>query len=87
VSRTLIDLTEVSPDNHLRRAVDEADRADWLNLRDIDEQAKTAHGRHGLPRLTRLLGRHRPTGFTRSDLERRFLALAAAVGLPPPRAL
>lgn len=36
VSRTLIDLTEVSPDNHLRRAVDEADRLGWLNLRDLD---------------------------------------------------
>lgn len=84
VSRTLIDLTEVSPDNHLRRAVDEAGRAGRLDLRDIDEQAKTAHGRHGLPRLTALLDRHRPTGFTRSDLERRFLSLAAAVGLPPP---
>lgn len=84
VSRTLIDLADTAPDNHLARAVDEADRLGWLNLRDLDRQAETAHGRHGLPRLQRLLRRHRPTGFSRSDLERRFLALTAAAGLPPP---
>ncbi|MCP9488286.1 MAG: endonuclease domain-containing protein [Solirubrobacteraceae bacterium MAG38_C4-C5] len=84
VSRTLIDLTECSPDNHLRRAVDEADRLGWLNLRDLDARMTEATGRHGLPRLQRLLQRHRPTGFSRSDLERRFLSLTAAVGLPTP---
>ena len=84
VSRTLIDLAEVAPDNHLRRAVDEADRLGWLNLRDLDQQADGAHGRHGLPRLQRLMRRHRPSGFSRSDLERRFLTLAAAAGLSRP---
>jgi hypothetical protein len=79
VSRTLIDLTECSPDNHLRRAVDEADRLGWLNLRDLDARMAEATGRHGLPRLQRLLRRHRPTGFSRSDLERRFLSLTASL--------
>ncbi|HEV2752596.1 MAG TPA: DUF559 domain-containing protein, partial [Solirubrobacteraceae bacterium] len=75
---------EVAPDNVLRRAVDEPDRLGWLNLRDLDQQADGAHGRHGLPRLQRLVRRHRPSAFSRSDLERRFLALTAAAGLSPP---
>lgn len=86
VSRTLVDLAECSPDNHLRRAVDEADRAGCLSLRDLDARIAEVTGRHGLPRLQRLLDRHRPTGLTRSDLERRFLSFTAAVGLPPPLA-
>ena len=84
VSRTLIDLADVAPDNHLYRAVDEADRRGLLNLRDLAEQARGAHGHHGLPRLRKLLDRHRPTGFSRSHLERRFLSLTDAVGLPRP---
>jgi hypothetical protein len=84
VSRTLIDLTEVSPDNHLARAFDEADRLGRLNLYDLDARMHESAGRHGLPRLRRLLDRHRPTGFSRSDLERLFLSLTAAVRLPPP---
>ncbi len=60
VSRTLIDLTECSPDNHLRRAVDEADRLGWLNLRDLDARMAEATGRHGLPRLQRLLAKAPP---------------------------
>ncbi len=84
VSRTLIDLADVAPDNHLRRAVDEADRLGWLNLRDLHEHAAKAHGRHGLPRIHALLNRHRPTGLTRSDLERRFLSVTDAVSLPRP---
>ena len=84
VSRTLIDLAEMAPDSHLRRAIDEADRLGWLNLRDLEEHAAKAHGRHGLPRIHALVDRHRPTGFSRSDLERRFLCLTDAVGLPRP---
>ena len=84
VSRTLVDLADVAPDNHLCRAVEEADRLGWLDLRDLDARMRELNGRHGLPKLQRLLERHRPTGFSRSDLERRFLSLIAAVGLPPP---
>ncbi|HEV2820215.1 MAG TPA: type IV toxin-antitoxin system AbiEi family antitoxin domain-containing protein [Solirubrobacteraceae bacterium] len=84
VSRTLVDLADVAPDNHLRRAVDEADRLGRLDLSGLDACIAEANGRHGLPRLQRLLKGHRPTGFSRSDLERRFLSLAAAVGLPRP---
>lgn len=84
VSRTLIDLSDVAPVNHVARAVDEADRTGRLNLDDLAQQAASAHGRHGFPRLQAILARHRPSGFSRSDLERRFLALTAVAGLPPP---
>jgi hypothetical protein len=84
VTRTLIDLPEVAPANHLARAVDEADRTKRLDLDDLDHQAASLLGRHGAPRLTTLLRRHRPTGFSRSDLERRFLSLTDAVGLSRP---
>ncbi len=84
VDRTLLDLAEVAPARHLRRAVDEADRRGRLDRRELARLITRANGRHGLAGLRAILDRSGPPALTRSDLEERFLSLVGAVGLPPP---
>lgn len=83
VSRTLLDLAEVTPAHHLRRAVDEADRRGRLDRRELERLITRANGRHGLAGLRAILDRSGPPSLTRSHLEERFLSLVDAVGLPP----
>lgn len=85
VARTLLDLADVAPLHHLRRAVDEARRTGWLNRRELDQVVQTeAPGRRGAKDLQRLLDSDRRTALTRSDLEERFLSLVEQLGLPSP---
>lgn len=81
---TLVDLAATLPSDELEAAVNAADK---LDLVDPDELRRSLDGmspRRGVARLRRTLDRRTFT-LTDSALERRFLPLARAAGLPPPR--
>lgn len=85
VARTLLDLADVVPAHHLRRAADEARRTGWLNRMHLEELLRDhGHGRHGARKLQALLARDRPPALTRSDLEELFLAIVEQHDLPRP---
>jgi len=78
---TLIDVAACVSSSHLERAVNEADRLDLIDPEALRVAIDPLSRRPGLAHLRTLLDRHT---FTDSGLERRFLALARAAGLPAP---
>jgi hypothetical protein len=79
VSRTLTDLADVVSARTLKQLLEQAE------ILRLDATPQPIPGRRGAGRLTRVLNEHGPhVSFTRSDLERRFLALIDAARLPPP---
>jgi very-short-patch-repair endonuclease len=83
VPRTLLDFAATDP-HFLRQALDNAQRLGLLDLIAIEELTSRSKGFRGVKRLRAALEIHRPTVFTRSGLERRFLQLAQRTGLPRP---
>lgn len=88
VARTLVDLAGVVSVAQLRRALAEAERQHRFDLRAIEDAMARTAGRKGAghARLHAALAGLEAVGerVTRSRLERRFLALLAAHGLPRP---
>jgi predicted transcriptional regulator of viral defense system len=90
VARTLVDLAQVVPRDHLAKALREAEHlriADVCEIEDAMRRTRTRTG-PGHATLRAVLAEHRLHGtqLTRSVLEDRFLALVDARGLPRPRA-
>ena len=83
-ARTLVDLAAVLPANQLEAAVNEADKHDLLDPDSLRASLDGLPRGPGIAGLRRLLDR-RTYLLTDSELERRFLPLARAVGLPPPQ--
>jgi very-short-patch-repair endonuclease len=83
VPRTLLDFAAVDP-HYLGQALDNAQRLGLLDLIAVDELISRSAGFRGVARLRSALEIHRPTPFTRSGLERRFLAMVRRAGLPQP---
>ncbi len=83
VPRTLLDFAAVDP-WYLGQALDNGRRLGLLDLIDIDALMKRSRGFRGVARLREALILHRPTAFTRSGVERRFLDLVGRAGLPIP---
>jgi len=83
IPRTLLDFAAVDR-HYLGQALDNAHRLGLLDLIAIDELISRSKGFRGVARLQTALAIHRPTAFTRSGLERRFLELVRRTGLPPP---
>jgi putative AbiEi antitoxin of type IV toxin-antitoxin system len=83
IPRTLLDFAAADP-HYLGPALDNARRLGLLDLIAIDELISRSRGFRGVARLRTALEIHRPIAFTRSGLERRFLALVRRAGLPPP---
>jgi hypothetical protein len=86
VPRTLLDLAgrrrRSLPIDRLLHRTAELELLDW---REVEELLARTMGHPGLPRLRVAMRVHRPrVRVTRSDLERRFLALTEAAGPPPP---
>jgi hypothetical protein len=85
LARTLLDLAGVVPPSRLARAIDAAERLRLFDLRAVDELCERSRGRRGLRALNEAIRRHRPTApLTRSELERRFVALCDQAGIPRP---
>jgi very-short-patch-repair endonuclease len=83
VERTLADLADVVPQARLHRA---AQQAEFLRLRvgPAGDPWSHANGRRGAPSLRTLPLLRARAGMTRSELERRMLALGRRAGLPEP---
>jgi hypothetical protein len=85
VARTLLDLAEAVSPTQLRRAFEEADRLELIDMRAIEQLLDRSRGRRGLKPLAALLATHRgPAPPIRSELERLFLDLCHRADLPPP---
>jgi hypothetical protein len=64
------------------------ERSEGLELFDlgaVEELLDRTVGHHGHGRLRKAIALYKPTSFTRSELERRFLELCLEAGLPQPR--
>jgi very-short-patch-repair endonuclease len=82
--QTLIDLAPRLERGQMERAINEADRLGLVRTDDLRAALDSHVGEPGVGRLREILDR-RTFRYTRSELERVFLPLARAAGLPKPR--
>ena len=86
VARTLLDLAEVVPAEHLRRAYEAAERHGLLDMHAVHELIARSNGRRGLSALRALFDYDPAIAVeSKSDLESRFLDLVRDAGLPLPQ--
>lgn len=83
IACTLVDLSLCLPQDHLERAINDADRLDLIDPEELRGALEAFAGRKGVAKLRTLLDRRTFT-LTDSQLERRFKPIARAAGLPPP---
>jgi very-short-patch-repair endonuclease len=83
IPRTLLDFAAVDP-KFLSAAIERAYRRDLLDLNAIDRLLIRSHGFRGVARLREAMEIYRIEAFTRSRLERRFLALVRRAELRQP---
>lgn len=83
--RTLIDLAASVRFDWLERMVERSEELGLFDLRAVEDVLDRNAGHHGHARLRRAIALYKPTSFTRSGLEKRFLELVLAAGLPQPR--
>ena len=83
-ARTLADLSGRLHETQLEAAINEADRLDLIDPERLREALEQMRGQHGVGALARVLDR-RVFRLTDSELERRFLQLVRAAGLPTPQ--
>jgi len=85
LARTLLDYAGVEPEWKLRKAVSEAEVLRLLDPRAVRSVLRRGRRRRGVARLRLVVDTlHPQTGRTRSELERRFLALCERADLPEP---
>jgi hypothetical protein len=85
VARTLLDLAGMLSMAGLERVIERAEELRLLDLGELESVLARAGGHPGRGKLRRALDKIRPTPvFTRSGLERRFLELVTAAGIPAP---
>jgi predicted transcriptional regulator of viral defense system/very-short-patch-repair endonuclease len=86
VARTLLDLAETLDTTALERAIEQAEKLRIFDLTAVVDVMTRAGNRKGATTLRTALAAYTPEpSFTRSELERRFLALCRAAGIPIPR--
>lgn len=78
---TLVDLASCVAEWRVERAINEADRLDLVDPETLRATVPTLPPRPGMARLRRLLGFE---ALTDTGLERKFLGLVRAAGLPGP---
>lgn len=83
--RTLLDLAATVRFDWLEKMVERAEELELLNLRAVEDLLARTVGHHGHGRLRKAISLYKPTSFTRSGLEKRWLELVLAAGLPQPR--
>ena len=85
VPRTMLDLAATVRFDWLEKMVERAEELELFDLRAVEDLLARTVGHHGHGRLRRAIALYRPSSFTRSGLEKRFLELVLAAGLPQPR--
>lgn len=85
VPRTLVDLAAVLAPPELRRAVEQAEALRLADLLSLDAVVTRHHRRHGVRHLRAIVEEGVTATVTRSELERRFLALVELHALPRPQ--
>jgi very-short-patch-repair endonuclease len=83
--RTLLDLAASVRFDWLERMVEQAEERGLFDLGAVDELLARTVGHHGHKRLRRAIALYRPSSFTRSSIEKRFLELCREAALPQPR--
>lgn len=84
IARTVLDLAGALSRDRLRRTIEQADRSGLLDLAALQVQIDRHPARRGTCALRQELAAYAEPPFTRSELERRFLELVCAGGLPTP---
>lgn len=84
VPRTALDLAAVLKARRLMRLLERVEELRLFDLPLFEDLLARNHGHPGAGRLRRAVVSYRPPPFTRSGLERRFLELVMAAGLPQP---
>jgi very-short-patch-repair endonuclease len=85
VPRTLLDLAAAVKFEWLEKMVERSEDLELFDLRAVEELLARTVGHHGHGRLRRAIALYKPSSFTRSTLEKRFLELCLEAGLPQPR--
>jgi hypothetical protein len=86
VARTLLDLATTIDKPGLERAVEQAEKLRIFDLAAVVDLTKRAGKRRSATALSEAIAAYTPEpAFTRSELEKRFLALCRAAGVPMPR--
>jgi hypothetical protein len=84
LARTLIDFAAVARPYQLDRSLERAEELKLFDLREVESMLDRTRGHPGHGRLRRAIELYREPVFSRSRLERRFLALVTEAGLPRP---
>ncbi len=82
VARTALDLAAVLRFRNLRRLIRRSEELRVFDLADFRSILARNQGHRGAAPLSRALAVYEPPRFTRSELEREFVALAQRTGLP-----
>jgi very-short-patch-repair endonuclease len=85
VPRTLLDMAGAIRFDWLERMVERSEELGLFDLRAVEGLLARTIGHHGHARLRRAVALYKPTSFTRSGLEKRWLELVLAAGFPQPR--
>jgi very-short-patch-repair endonuclease len=83
--RTLLDLAEVVPQDHVVRTIEEAERKRIFNRTALEELLARSPGRRGRRPLRSILTDAVIEPGTREELERRFRQVIREAGLPHPK--
>jgi hypothetical protein len=85
LARTLLDVAADIRSEWLERMLERSEELSLFDLRAVEDLLARTVGHHGHKRLRTAIALYAPTSFTRSSLEKRFLELVLAAGLPRPR--
>jgi hypothetical protein len=86
VPRMLLDLAAALKYEQLEKLVERSEERGLFDLWAVEELLARTVGHHGHKRLRTAIALYAPSSFTRSGLEKRFLELVIAAGLPQPHA-
>jgi hypothetical protein len=84
MARTLLDVAATARFERLQRILERSEELRLFDLAPVESVLARNEGHHGVGRLRRALTLYKPSPFTRSGLERRFLGLVTDAGLPQP---
>ena len=83
--RTLLDLAATVRFDWLEKMVERSEDLELFDLQAAENLLARTVGHPGHGRLRKAIALYKPSSFTRSSLERRFLELVMEAGLPQPR--